>query len=85
MTVRRIMGVETEYGISVPGHPTANPMLLSGAVVTAYAQVHGLRTGRGRWDYADEAPLRDARGFEMSRMMADPSQLTVEGPTIMLP
>ena len=82
MTVRRIMGVETEYGISVPGHPTANPMLLSGAVVTAYAQVHGLRTGRGRWDYADEAPLRDARGFEMSRMMADPSQLTDEDPTM---
>jgi proteasome accessory factor PafA2 len=82
MTVRRVMGVETEFGISLPGAPTANPMVLSGYVVTAYAAAHGLRTGRGRWDYADEAPLRDARGFEMSRALADPSQLTDEDPTM---
>ena len=25
MTARRIMGTEVEYGISVPGDPTANP------------------------------------------------------------
>ena len=29
MTVRRVMGIETEYGISVPGDPAANPMILS--------------------------------------------------------
>ena len=35
------------------------------------------------WDYADEAPLRDARGFEIGRALADPSQLTdVEDPTL---
>jgi proteasome accessory factor A len=82
MTVRRLMGVETEFGITMPGHPTANPIVLSGHVVTAYALAHGLNTGRGRWDYADEAPLRDARGFEMSRALADPSQLTDEDPTM---
>lgn len=82
MTVRRVMGVETEFGISWPGQPTANPMVLSGEVVTAYAAAHGLRTGRGRWDYADEAPLRDARGFEMSRALADVSLLTDEDPTM---
>ena len=54
----------------------------SPAVLLVQGAVHGLRTGRGRWDYADEAPLRDARGFEMSRMMADPSQLTDEDPTM---
>ena len=65
MTVRRVMGIETEYGISVPGDPTANPMLLSGQVVNAYATGRGIRAARASWDYADEQPLRDARGFEM--------------------
>ena len=78
MTVRRVMGIETEYGISVPGDPTANPMVLSGQVVNAYASAQGIRAAHASWDYADEAPLRDARGFEMSRGAADPSQLTDE-------
>ncbi len=37
MTVRRIMGTETEFGISVLGTPGANPMLASSQVVNAYA------------------------------------------------
>jgi Pup amidohydrolase len=78
MTVRRVMGIETEYGISVPGDPTANPMILSGQVVNAYASAQGIRAAHASWDYADEAPLRDARGFEMGRGAADPSQLTDE-------
>jgi Pup amidohydrolase len=72
------MGIETEYGISQPGEPEANPMLMSGQVVNAYAQPLGARAGRARWDYEDEAPLRDARGFELSRALADASQLTDE-------
>ncbi|MFP5336293.1 MAG: depupylase/deamidase Dop [Actinomycetes bacterium] len=79
MTVRRVMGIETEYGVSAPGHPEANPMLLSSQVVHAYAQPLGPRAGRARWDYEDEAPLRDARGWELGRGQADPSQLT-DGP-----
>jgi proteasome accessory factor PafA2 len=87
MGVRRVMGIETEYGISLPGAPHANPMILSGQVVTAYAAANGVRAARGSWDYADEAPLRDARGFEMSRSVAHPSQLTddwdvVDDPTL---
>jgi proteasome accessory factor A len=58
-------------------------MILSGHVVNAYASAHGVRSGRASWDYADEAPLRDARGFEISRALADPGQLTdVEDPTL---
>ena len=37
MSVWRVMGTETEYGISVPGHPAANAMLTSSQVVNAYA------------------------------------------------
>ena len=29
MSVRRVMGTETEYGISVPGQPGANAMVTS--------------------------------------------------------
>src|SRR3982751_2462345 len=83
MSARRVMGIETEYGVSAPGDPTANAMLLSSQVVNAYAQPLGARAGRARWDYEDEAPLRDARGFEMTRRAADPSQLTdTDDPTL---
>jgi Pup amidohydrolase len=76
MSARRVMGIETEYGVSAPGDPTANAMLLSSQVVNAYAAPLGHRAGRARWDYEDEAPLRDARGWELTREAADPSQLT---------
>src|SRR5206468_5570654 len=76
MSARRVMGIETEYGVSAPGDPTANAMLLSSQVVNAYAAPLGARAGRARWDYEDEAPLRDARGWELTRESADPSQLT---------
>jgi proteasome accessory factor A len=77
MTVHRIMGIETEYGVSVPGHPHVNAMLTSSQVVTAYA-ASVVRGSRARWDYDEEHPLRDARGFDMTRAEADPSQLTDE-------
>jgi proteasome accessory factor A len=76
MTARRIMGIETEYGVSAPGDASANAMLMSSQVVNAYAAPLGSRAGRARWDYEDEAPLRDARGWEISRDTAHPGQLT---------
>jgi proteasome accessory factor A len=60
------MGTEVEYGVSVPGQPTANAMLLSAQVVNAYAGT--LPAGRARrasWDFEEESPLRDARGFDL--------------------
>jgi len=76
MSARRVMGIETEYGVSSPGDPTANAMLMSSQVVNAYAAPLGSRAGRARWDYEDEAPLRDARGWEISRDSAHAGQLT---------
>ncbi|MDQ1294902.1 MAG: Pup amidohydrolase [Actinomycetota bacterium] len=70
------MGIETEYGVSSPHDPSANAMLLSSQVVNAYAGPLGVRSHRTRWDYEDEAPLRDARGWEIAREQADPTQLT---------
>ncbi|MEG9248225.1 depupylase/deamidase Dop [Arthrobacter sp. Soc17.1.1.1] len=79
------MGTETEYGIIAPALPSANPTLLSSQVVNAYAAT--LREGLGnlagtRWDYTDETPLTDARGFRMDRESAHPSQLTDEPPEL---
>jgi len=75
MTVRRVVGTETEYGIAVTGQPGANPMTSSAQVVNAYAQAT-LRSRRARWDFEEEQPLHDARGFDVTRELADPSQLT---------
>jgi proteasome accessory factor PafA2 len=77
VSVRRVMGTEVEYGISVAGQPGANPMLASSQVVNAYAHA-GERAGRARWDFEEENPLRDARGFDLARDVADPMQLTDE-------
>jgi proteasome accessory factor A len=66
MSVRRVMGTEVEYGVSLPGQPSANAMLLSAQVVNAYAAT--LPAGRARrasWDFEEESPLRDARGFDL--------------------
>ncbi|BDZ43513.1 hypothetical protein GCM10025865_28120 [Paraoerskovia sediminicola] len=79
MTVRRVMGIETEYGVLRPGRPMANPMLMSSQVVTTYRAVAASQDGvraRARWDYVDEDPLSDARGFRLTRASAHPSLLT---------
>lgn len=86
MTGTRVMSLETEYGITATGRAAGlTPMLLSGLVVRGYSDLvgpHGALTTGSGWDYADETPLRDARGFEMSRAMADASQLTdIDDPT----
>jgi proteasome accessory factor A len=78
MSVRRVMGIETEYGISVPGQPGANAMVTSSQVVNAYHSVTAAKARRTRWDFEEENPLRDARGFDLSREVADASQLTDE-------
>jgi proteasome accessory factor A len=82
MGVRRVMGIETEYGVSNPSDPAANAMMLSSQVVNAYAAPLGHLRARARWDYEDEAPLRDARGWELARSAADASQLTDEASEI---
>ena len=78
MSVLRVMGTETEYGISVPGQPGANAMVTSSQIVNAYQAATAARARRARWDFEEENPLRDARGFDLTREAADSSQLTAE-------
>jgi len=60
VALAKYFGTETEFGISVIGRPDFNPVLASSLVVNAYA-ADG--RPRARWDYEEENPLRDARGF----------------------
>src|SRR5882757_7663923 len=71
--MQRIIGTEVEYGISSPSDPSANPILTSTQAVLAYAAAAGIqRAKRTRWDYEVESPLRDARGFDLSRASGPP-------------
>src|ERR1041385_1016276 len=71
------MGNQGEYGISVQGQPDPNTKGACSQGVPADASAT-IKARRARWDFEEESPLRDARGFDMSRSVADPSQLTDE-------
>jgi proteasome accessory factor A len=60
VAIPKVFGTETEYGIAAVGQPDFNPVLSSSMLISSYAG--SLR--KIRWDYEDESPLRDARGFE---------------------
>ncbi|HEX2050736.1 MAG TPA: depupylase/deamidase Dop [Actinomycetota bacterium] len=70
MAIPKICGIETEYGISVRDAGEFNPILTSSLLINAYAQPAFKRV---KWDYEEESPLRDARGFERpaAEMQAD--------------
>ncbi len=57
----KICGIETEYGIALRDAHDFNPILTSSLLINAYAQPAFKRV---KWDYEEESPLRDARGFE---------------------
>lgn len=61
MATPKVMGIETEYGIIAKGGDDYNPILASSLLINSYASP---RLKRVRWDYEEETPLRDARGFE---------------------
>lgn len=77
--VHRVMGLETEYGVHAPANPGAGHTVLSVEVVNAYAEVVTSRGGSvagTEWDYGEESPLVDARGWTLPRSAAHPTQLT---------
>ena len=85
MSVVRVVGAETEYGIHAPGTRQFNATWLSTQVVHAYSRETSHRAAAGgetRWDYTDEDPLADARGWSMPGEAAHPSQLTDAEPVL---
>lgn len=75
MSVRRMMGTETEYAVSTDDGQHYNPVELSFEVVSGAANDE---TWHIRWDYRQEDPLNDARGMCLPRASARPDMLTDE-------
>ncbi len=58
----RVLGTETEFGIAAKDVSAADPVSGSIAVIGHYT---GLPAPSAIWDYENENPLLDARGFEV--------------------
>ncbi len=66
MAIVKVCGIETEYGIHVPAGD-GNPITASSVLVNAYATEAERRTD---WDFEDETPGNDARGFSKEGTLA---------------
>jgi proteasome accessory factor PafA2 len=61
VAIPKVCGIETEYGILHRGTGgEANPITASSLLINAYINTHQRRFG---WDFEDESPGNDARGF----------------------
>ncbi|MBU3717953.1 MAG: proteasome accessory factor PafA2 [Actinobacteria bacterium] len=61
MAIPKVVGIETEYGILVKGGES-NPVLASSVLINAYVAATSPRIC---WDFDDERPSSDARGFSL--------------------
>ena len=62
MAIRKVCGVETEYGIVLRGAGESNPIAASSVLINAYVSSLARKVG---WDFEDESPGTDARGFSV--------------------
>lgn len=60
MAIVKVIGLETEFGIIIRGAAEPNPITASSALINAYVAELSRRVD---WDFEDETPGRDARGF----------------------
>jgi proteasome accessory factor PafA2 len=66
MSIAKVCGIETEYGILVRGSDS-NPVSASSLLINAYlSSTHRKVT----WDFEDERPGNDARGFSVDDLLA---------------
>jgi len=71
MAIPKVMGTEIEYGITVKGDPDFDPISSCVLLVNAYREES---TGEILWDYDQENPLADARGFQVDGEKYTPNQ-----------
>ena len=62
MAIRKVCGVETEFGILLRGSAEFNPMAASSLLINAYVASLQRKVG---WDFEDETPGNDARGYRV--------------------
>jgi proteasome accessory factor A len=65
--MKRVFGIETEYGITVNGVESVDVVTESIELVRCYTD-HGALM---KWDYELEDPHMDARGFRAQSLMQD--------------
>ena len=73
MAVAKICGIETEYGIVLRGVAESNPVTASSLLINAYLSdlaVTATTAPKVGWDFEDESPGNDARGFTPAGAMA---------------
>ena len=74
MALPKILGIETEYGIVHRGTEEPNPISASSLLINAYLTASGQTRGAGResvsWDFIDETPGNDARGYTAAGALA---------------
>ena len=65
--MKRVFGIETEYGITIQGAESVDVVAESIELVRSYTE-HGAHM---KWDYSLEDPHRDARGFRAAALLQD--------------
>jgi proteasome accessory factor PafA2 len=65
--MKRVLGIETEYGITIQGAESVDVVAESIELVRSYTE-HGAHM---KWDYGLEDPHRDARGFRAAKLLQD--------------
>ncbi|MHB8245361.1 MAG: depupylase/deamidase Dop [Acidimicrobiales bacterium] len=60
MAIAKVCGIETEYGVHVVTRGEMSPTTASSLLINGYVARLQRRVG---WDFEDESPGRDARGF----------------------
>jgi proteasome accessory factor A len=76
VAIHKVLGIETEYGILIRGAADSNPIAASSVLINAYINdlTRTAASAAGRpnvgWDFEDESPGNDARGFAPEGTMA---------------
>jgi len=60
VAITKVCGIETEYGVHVAASSDMSPTTASSLLINAYVSQLDRKVG---WDFEDESPGRDARGF----------------------
>ncbi|RKY04571.1 proteasome accessory factor PafA2 [Candidatus Poribacteria bacterium] len=71
MPVPKVMGIETEYGITIKGPKERDQVTASTLVINCYRDKE---RGKVLWDYDQESPTTDARGFTTDEVVQQPDE-----------
>jgi proteasome accessory factor A len=63
MAIVKVCGIETEYGILLRGTGESNPIAASSVLINSYVAELLRGSDKVGWDFEDESPGNDARGF----------------------